>query len=48
VLFWNKGEEKPFHHYKLPNTARGMALHPSGAMLATVHHDRKARISSLG
>jgi len=47
MLFWNKGEEKPFHHYKLPNTARGMALHPGGAMLATVHHDRKARISSL-
>ena len=48
VLFWNKGEEKPFHKHTLPNTARGMDLHPGGQIIGTVHHDRKARLSQLG
>ena len=48
LLFWNRGEEKPFHRHNLPNTARGMDLHPSGTSIATVHHDRKARITQFG
>ncbi len=48
LLFWNKGEEKPFHRHSLPNTARGMAFHPAGHTIATVHHDGKARLSRLG
>ena len=48
VLFWNKAEEKPFHRLDLPNTARGMDLHPDGKRLATAHHDRKVRLIQLG
>lgn len=47
LLFWNRGEEKPCHQMDLPNTARGMAIHPAGSSIATVHHDRKVRICSL-
>jgi WD40 repeat protein len=48
VLFWNKGEEKPFHRLPLPNTARGMDFHPDGTRMVTAHHDRKLRVISLG
>jgi hypothetical protein len=47
LLFWNHGEEKPFHRLSLPNTARGMDIQPGGAAIATVHHDRKARLNVL-
>jgi WD40 repeat protein len=47
VVFWNEGEEKPFHVHNLPSSARGMALHPDGLQIATTHHDRKLRISKL-
>ena len=48
LLFWNRGEEKPFHRLALPNTARGMDLDQHGKYLATTHHDRKVRITELG
>ncbi len=48
LLFWNHGEEKPFHRHTLPNTARGMHIQPGGSAIATAHHDRKVRISTLG
>jgi WD40 repeat protein len=47
LLFWKPDEEKPFHKFKLKDTAREMDIHPDGVQLATVHHDRKVRISRL-
>lgn len=47
LLFWNQGEEKPFHRLSLPNTARGMDIHPAGISIATAHHDRKVRITTF-
>lgn len=48
LLFWKLGEEKVAHTLKLPNTLRGMDLHPkTGLQLATAHHDRQLRITQL-
>lgn len=47
LLFWKPEEEKEFHKLKLPNTARGMDLHPDGTRVATAHHDGHVRITSL-
>lgn len=45
--FWKPAEEKPFHVFALPNTARGMSLHPDGLRVATTHHDKKLRVTRL-
>ncbi len=47
LLFWKPDEEKPFHKFKLKDTAREMDLHPDGLRIATAHHDRKLRICRL-
>ncbi len=47
LLFWNAEEDQAFHKFQLPNTARGMSLHPDGIHVATAHHDRHLRISRL-
>ncbi|MBM3998643.1 MAG: WD40 repeat domain-containing protein [Planctomycetes bacterium] len=47
LLFWNADDDQAFHKFQLPNTARGMSLHPDGIQVATAHHDRHARISRL-
>lgn len=47
LVFWNEGEEKPFHVHALPNSARGMAMHTDGIQIATTHHDKKLRITRL-
>ncbi len=47
LLFWKANEEKDFHRFALPNLARDMDLHPDGVSVATVHHDRKVRITRL-
>ncbi len=47
LLFWNEGEDKPFHVFPLPNSARGMSVHPDGVQIATTHHDGKLRITKL-
>ena len=48
LLFWNEGDEKPFHKMDLPDTARAIALHPDRLRLATAHYDKKARVIVLG
>ena len=48
VLYWKPEEEKAFFKYKLPNTIRDLDLHPDGTQIATAHHDRNLRISSIG
>lgn len=47
LLFYHPGETEEFHRFSLPNTARGMDLHPDGLRLATAHHDGKLRISRM-
>ena len=47
LVFWNDGDEKPFHVHTLPASARGMALHADGIQIATTHHDRKLRLTRL-
>lgn len=47
LIFWNDGEEKPFHTFALPNTAKGMSVHSDGMQIATTHHDSKLRITRL-
>lgn len=43
LLFWQEGE-KPLHKADLPDTARGLALHPDGLRLAAAHHSRRATL----
>jgi WD40 repeat protein len=45
--FWRLDDEKPFHKLKLPNTARGMDMHPDGLRVATAHFDSHVRISAM-
>jgi WD40 repeat protein len=47
LIFWNEGEEKPFHSFALPASARGMSVHTDGLQVATTHHDRKVRLTKL-
>ena len=47
LVFWNEAEEKPFHSFALPASARGMSVHPDGIQIATTHHDAKLRITKL-
>ncbi|GIW94469.1 MAG: hypothetical protein KatS3mg110_2510 [Pirellulaceae bacterium] len=47
LLFWKEDDDQAFHKFQLPNTARGMDLHPDGIQVATAHYDRKLRISRL-
>ena len=47
LLFWQAEKEKAFHKFKMPDTARGMDMHPDGVTLATVHYGRKLRLSKL-
>ncbi len=47
LVFWNEGEEKPFHVFGLPSTALGAALHPDHVQIATTHFDKKLRLTSL-
>lgn len=47
LVFYKTGEDKPFHTFKLKNTARDMSLHPDGITIATAHHDGYVRISRM-
>ena len=47
LLFWQAKEDKAFHKFKLPDTAREMDLHPDGVTLATVHGNSKLALSKL-
>lgn len=47
LLFWNAEEDKAFHKFKLPGTARECDLHPDGMRVATAHYEKKLTISKL-
>jgi WD40 repeat protein len=47
LLFFRPEETEEFHRFSLPNTARGLDLHPDGLQLATAHFDSKLRITRL-
>ncbi len=47
LIFWKTDQDKEFHQFKLPNTARDMDVHPDGLRVATIHYDRQVRISLM-
>ena len=47
LIFWEETTEKPVHVFALPNSARGMSVHPDGTQIATAHPDSKLRITRL-
>ncbi|MFT5526128.1 MAG: WD40 repeat protein [Pirellulaceae bacterium] len=47
LIFWQPGEDKSYHKLKLPDTARGLDIHPDKLHVATVHADRNLRISKM-
>jgi WD40 repeat protein len=47
LLFWKPGEAETQHEFKLPDTARDLALSPDGLSLATGHYDGRVRISRV-
>lgn len=47
LVFWNDTEDKAFHAFNLPASARGISVHLDGIQVATTHHDAKLRITKL-
>jgi len=47
LIFWNAGEDKPFHLFKLPDTVREFDLHPDGIQIATAHYGKSVRLSKM-
>lgn len=47
LLFWNTDSEKEIHRLALPNIARDMDISADGTRIATSHHDRHLRITTL-
>jgi WD40 repeat protein len=47
MLFWKFDAKEEFHQLKLPNTARDLALSPSGHQLAIAHHDGHVRLAQM-
>ncbi|MBX7166036.1 MAG: WD40 repeat domain-containing protein [Pirellulales bacterium] len=47
LAFWRPEEEFEFHRLKLAASARDLALHPAGLLVATAEHDGVARIYEL-
>lgn len=47
LVFWNEGDEKPFHAFPLPNSAHGMCMDSEGIRVAMTHADSKLRITRL-
>ena len=47
LLFWKPEEPKAFHRFKLPNTARDMALHSDGLRVAVAHYDGHLRLYQM-
>ena len=48
ILFWKLDQAKEVHKLKLPNTVLDLDLHPNQQQIATAHHDRHLRISTIG
>lgn len=47
LFFWNTEADKDIHRFQLPNILRDMDLHPDGIRVATAHHDKNVRITTL-
>ncbi|MFP6694092.1 MAG: WD40 repeat domain-containing protein [Pirellulales bacterium] len=47
LLFWKTDQDKSYHKFKMPDTARGLDQHSDQLHLATVHFDRHLRISRM-
>jgi len=42
-----KTDDKPFHSFALPTSARGMSVHDESNRVVTAHFDSKVRITTL-
>ena len=47
LFFWKTGETKPFHQFKMNDTARHMAIHPDGLHAALTQHNGILRICRM-
>ena len=47
LWFFKPDQPNEFHKLTLPNTGRGLDLHPDTLRLATAHHDGHLRVWSM-
>jgi len=47
LFFWKPDADKDAHRFQLPSILRDMDLHPDGIRVATAHHDKNVRITTL-
>ena len=47
LVFWKGDSVNEFHQFKLPNSVKGMALHPDGMQVATAHYDGRLRLTAM-
>lgn len=47
LLFWNGEDDKSFHKFKLPGTARECDLHPDGIQVAVALYEKKLSLCRL-
>ena len=45
--FYRSEDDNEFHLFKLPDVARDLSIDPTQMQVATAHHDKKLRISTL-
>ncbi len=47
LVFWKGDGVNEFHQFKLPNSVKGMDLHPDGMHIATAHYDGRIRLTAM-
>jgi len=47
IVFWQPDQDKEQFKFKMPNTVRDLDLHKDGLRIATAHHDKRIRLSSM-
>ena len=47
LFFWKPDQPEPLFHFKLPQSAWGLDVHPNGQYIALAHHDDALRIYDL-
>jgi hypothetical protein len=47
LLFWKGDQEKTVHKFQTPNILRDMDLSADGTRIATAHHDKHVRITTM-
>lgn len=47
IGFWKPEQDKEQHKFTMPTMIRDLDVHPDGLQIATAHHDRLVRLSSM-